>query len=270
MRIDLSGNRLEGSIPGLADNNLTGSIPSSLGQLERLERLDLGKLQNLYNLNLASNELTGTIPAFIPSLKRLEDLALGSNRFTGEVPSNISALEKLIFLRLESNELTGTIPTSLSGLKNLISVSLFNNKMRGEIPIFFQASVRIRPCKNRNPILIAFFNTCSSSHFREQKPAIQLFLRLHPQMNVATLQMNCFRPEDIVNQVFGTPQRSDAECIEFLGSLPSPGVAPGAKATVGTTSPTGTAGSSGSGGLRGWAVAMGVSVVTAAVMGALV
>ncbi|KAJ3206921.1 hypothetical protein HDU67_007872, partial [Dinochytrium kinnereticum] len=84
-----------------------------------------------------------------------------------------------------------------------------------------------------------------------------------PQMTAATLQMNCFRPEDVVNQVYGTPQRPDAECIEFLGSLPSPGVVPGVTKTVTTSPPTGTAGSSGNVRMAGWVMAMSLPVVVA-------
>ena len=74
----------------LRGNNLTGSIPASLGSLSSLGSLDLrgnsltsippelGALTNLMHLRLSRNNLTGPLPLSMTNLRRLNLLILGS------------------------------------------------------------------------------------------------------------------------------------------------------------------------------------------------
>jgi Leucine-rich repeat (LRR) protein len=68
-------------------------------------------------LYLYSNALTGSIPSTIGNLKYLEGLILYSNALTGSIPSTIGNLRSLGFLYLSYNALTGdfleVLPTSL-------------------------------------------------------------------------------------------------------------------------------------------------------------
>ncbi len=64
-----------GDRPGVAQNNLEGAIPSTLGTLSNMRVLDL-----------SGNNLQGTIPEEIGNLIRLTTLDLGSNQITGAVP----------------------------------------------------------------------------------------------------------------------------------------------------------------------------------------
>ena len=59
----------------LSDNRLTGSIPAAWGALARLRWLDL-----------SGNELTGAIPAALGQLANLERLRLADNQLTGCIP----------------------------------------------------------------------------------------------------------------------------------------------------------------------------------------
>jgi hypothetical protein len=59
----------------LGQDALTGTIPSSIGQMTALTSLYLGV-----------NKLAGTIPPAIVNLKKLTNLHLQSNRLTGDVP----------------------------------------------------------------------------------------------------------------------------------------------------------------------------------------
>ena len=110
----------------LYDNNLSGHIPSELGNLTELEESDLGKnhlsghiprelgnLTYLTSLLLDENELTGAIPPELGDLRELESLLLNENQLTGSIPSELGNLTELEELLLAGNQLTGCIPEGL-------------------------------------------------------------------------------------------------------------------------------------------------------------
>jgi len=93
----------------LYDLNLTGKIPTEIGQLV-----------NLNYLSLSSNNLTGKIPTEIGRLVNLNSLFLyNNNKLTGKIPTEIGQLVNLNFLSLYNNKLTGKIPTEIGQLVNL-------------------------------------------------------------------------------------------------------------------------------------------------------
>ena len=111
--LDLSGNQLTGTIPTelgnltallrlfLNSNSLSGSIPT-----------ELGNLTNLTVLYLYNNQLTGTIPTELGNLTNLESLHLGGNSLSGSIPTELGNLTNLRYFLLYDNQLTGTIPLS--------------------------------------------------------------------------------------------------------------------------------------------------------------
>ncbi len=131
----------------LHQNNLTGTIPPEIGQLQELRSLhlpvnrltgsippEIGQLSNLSYLSFFGNELTGEIPPELLQLHSLQNLHLGSNELTGEIPSNIDQLVNLRGLVLFSNQLTGEIPPQIGNLINLQVLWLSSNQFTGEIP----------------------------------------------------------------------------------------------------------------------------------------
>ena len=79
------------------------------------------------SLDLSNNQLTGSIPSEIGNLTNLTLLYLYENQLTGSIPSEIGNLTNLTYLKLSSNQLTGEIPESICDLNlNWSSSSSFN------------------------------------------------------------------------------------------------------------------------------------------------
>eukprot|EP01018_Ginkgo_biloba_P036083 Gb_12751 [translate_table: standard] len=134
--LNLSANQISGEIPAqlfvnckslkqleAAANQITGSIPSTLGNLESLLYLDLSK-----------NNLQGSIPTQFGQLMNLQYLALAENNITGEIPGVLGQLSSIVVLKLSSNGLTGKIPEGLANLRQLRNLLLDKNKLSGQIP----------------------------------------------------------------------------------------------------------------------------------------
>jgi hypothetical protein len=131
----------------LYEQELTGQIPSYLGDLSNLETLvlssnrlsgevpsSLGDLYSLENLDLSRNNLSGEIPATLGNLTALLTLKLGNNQFSGDIPESIGSMSSLKFLYLSNNLLSGEIPQSLGSLSSLSILDLSSNLLSGEIP----------------------------------------------------------------------------------------------------------------------------------------
>ena len=128
----------------LKENNLVGTLPASLGNLDQMGWLylygnqltgtipDLSALTNLKDLYLNSNQLTGTIPPSLGSHTLLIVLSLWGNQLTGEIP-DLSRLTSLTHLWLGGNQLTGEIP-DLGSLTSLLQLSLYDNQLSGRLP----------------------------------------------------------------------------------------------------------------------------------------
>ena len=150
-RLELTENYLLGDLPDevgdleyleildLASNNMvklgrervdwtgvSGRMPTALGRLARLTRLDLsvnnlsgsippelGNLQRVVELKLDDNRLSGQIPAALGNLTSLQSLDLSENRLTGQIPAELALLTSLTELRLSGNQFTGCVPAPL-------------------------------------------------------------------------------------------------------------------------------------------------------------
>ena len=140
----------DGRVSGLnfSLNNLTGSLPGELGQLDRLALLalahnrhltgrippQLGNLTNLRRLRLQFNDLTGRIPPELGSLAELTELHFWGNRLSGPIPPELGNLVNLTTLSLGENDLTGPIPSTLGNLAKLRELYLVRNELTGPIP----------------------------------------------------------------------------------------------------------------------------------------
>ena len=157
--LHLSRNNLSGSLPSelgdladlialwLYDNQLTGTIPPELGDLSHLQTLflsgnqlgggippQLGNLADLIDLWLHDNQLDGPIPPELGGLAELRSLHLANNQLADEIPSSLGSLARLETLSLWGNQLTGNIPPWLGDLTNLVNLWLSDNQLDGPIP----------------------------------------------------------------------------------------------------------------------------------------
>ncbi|NJO15267.1 MAG: hypothetical protein HC877_05835 [Thioploca sp.] len=131
----------------LENNNLNGSIPDSLGQLNQLQELSLsnnqlshfipdslGQLRRLRILYLSGNHLESFIPNSLGNLVNLQGLYLNSNQLNGSIPESLGNLEQLQTLSLNNNQLNAAIPESLGNLRHLQGLDLSHNQLTGSIP----------------------------------------------------------------------------------------------------------------------------------------
>ncbi|PHT63592.1 hypothetical protein T459_32527 [Capsicum annuum] len=103
--------------------DLTGVIPSELGNLTFLVSLDL-----------VSNNFHGNLPQEMAHLHRLKFLDLSFNSFSAEVPSWFGFLHQLQVLKLGNNSFTGSIPSSFSNMSTLETLNLKFNSIEGQTP----------------------------------------------------------------------------------------------------------------------------------------
>ena len=75
---------------------------------------ELGSLPELMKVNLAQNRLSGSIPSWFGNAKALQDLSLHYNGLKGSLPPELGGLKNLTVLSLGGNNLGGTIPPQLS------------------------------------------------------------------------------------------------------------------------------------------------------------
>ena len=107
-------------------NNVSGPIPPELGDLTKLERM-----------NLRDNDVSGAIPPELGGLVQLERLDLQGNSLTGPIPPELGDLANLRLVRLGNNQLSGPIPPEFGALASLQWLSLWGNDLTGPLPSSF-------------------------------------------------------------------------------------------------------------------------------------
>ncbi|BBH02087.1 hypothetical protein Prudu_012547 [Prunus dulcis] len=102
-------------------NNLTGSIPSTLGLVQSLQAVRLDR-----------NSLNGSVPSNLKNLSKIAELDMSNNTFdVSDVPSWFSTLLNLTTLMMENTRLQGEVPQALFSNYNLETLILRNNKING-------------------------------------------------------------------------------------------------------------------------------------------
>ena len=70
------------------------------------------------------NELTGAIPSQLGQATGLKELSIGDNKLNGTIPTQIGSIATLQQLDIGGNDLNGTIPTEIGSLSNLTVLSV--------------------------------------------------------------------------------------------------------------------------------------------------
>ncbi len=218
-------------------NNLVGSIPAEIGDLNQLTFLDLsdngelsgplpreiGKLEDLRILFISECSLTGAIPPEIGQLRSLTSLSLAINNISGLIPPEIGDLPLLTSLTLFANNLTGAIPPELGNLTQLTFMSLTLNDLSGTVPSTFQNFTSIRSLRLHGNNLTEFPDLSNISTDPNYKLTLHNnrlgFNSLEPHSQVVT---------NLAQQAFGTPEiirDKIGNSVTLAPALPSPGTA---------------------------------------------
>ena len=91
----------------LSNNKLSGTIPSSLGNLTNLQIL------------ISTTTTLGIHSYFTWQPNKPKGLDLYNNRLSGSIPTSLGNLTNLTYLNLYNNQLSGPIPPELGNLTNL-------------------------------------------------------------------------------------------------------------------------------------------------------
>ncbi|KAG5095426.1 hypothetical protein JHK84_051014 [Glycine max] len=161
--LDLSSNNIQGSIPtwiwqlnslvqlNLSHNllsNLEGPVQNSSSNLSLLDLHDnhlQGKLQifpvHATYLDYSSNNFSFTIPSDIGNfLSSTIFLSLSKNNLSGNIPQSLCSSSVSLVLDFSYNHLNGKIPECLTQNGRLVVLNLQHNKFHGSIPDKFPVS----------------------------------------------------------------------------------------------------------------------------------
>ncbi|CAA7026321.1 unnamed protein product [Microthlaspi erraticum] len=137
--LDISSNMIDDSIKedigivfpnlrymNLSSNHFQGTIPSSIGEMESLQVLDM-----------SSNGLYGELPTtFLGGCYSLKVLKLSNNRLQGGIFSKHANLTSLVGLFLDGNRFTGSLEKGLLKSKNLTLLDISDNRFSGMLPLW--------------------------------------------------------------------------------------------------------------------------------------
>ncbi|MBS1601953.1 MAG: hypothetical protein JST42_04745, partial [Bacteroidetes bacterium] len=98
-----------------------------------------GVTVNPYNgsvsaLDLANNNLTGVLPPSIGNLSSIQNLALTYNQLGGGLPASIGNLSNLVFLELSNNQISAVPDQLCTRMSRLTTLGLNRNQLTGSIP----------------------------------------------------------------------------------------------------------------------------------------
>eukprot|EP00250_Pteridium_aquilinum_P020736 c24925_g2_i1 orf=39-1349(-) len=94
---------------GLDSCNIFGPFPS---WVVRLPQVDTNLISDEVtpSLDLANNRISGSIPSELGKLTYLQSMSLSNNQLTGSIPASFKKLQGLRYFNVSNNQLSGEIP----------------------------------------------------------------------------------------------------------------------------------------------------------------
>lgn len=148
-------------------------------------------------LNLSNNNLTGSIPSVIGNLTNLTQLQLFNNQLSGGIPTQIGNLTNLTSLGLENNLLSGTLPTSISNLTILSSLTLSGNQLTDSVPVVYKnlASLQQFDVRNNRLSVLPNLSTIGGLNTLRAEGNRFTFEDIEPNVGITTFT---YSPQDSV------------------------------------------------------------------------
>ncbi|KAF3446798.1 hypothetical protein FNV43_RR11978 [Rhamnella rubrinervis] len=126
----------------MASDSLTGSLP-----------MEMANLTSLKYLNISNNVLGVSFPAqVIVRIMELELLDAYNNNFTGPLPTELVKLKKIKYLHLGGNYFSGEIPEIYSEIQSLEYLGLNGNWLIGKVP------ASLARLNNLTHLYVGYFN----------------------------------------------------------------------------------------------------------------
>ena len=163
----------------LSMNNLSGIIHNAIGNLTKIQVLDLW-----------NNQLTGIIPNEIGNCVKLKTLYLDNNQFSGGLPTTLSNLNLMEDFWLSFNLLSGDVTSIYSSWPNLIYLGIDNTLLTGDVVL----------SNNPNLILLYAYNSnFSSINIQNNSNSQLIYFEAFNCPNLVCLQVDNL--EDVINGV---------------------------------------------------------------------
>lgn len=161
VNLEISNNKFGGQLPkdigkifpnlsllNLAENHFEGGLPSSMVEMQRVQRLDLsnnkftGELAryifsnwtSLVLLRLSHNNFSGHVFPKLANSAGLKFLFMNNNNFFGEITDGVLNQSSLQVMDISYNMISGRIPGWITNFALLQLLSLSNNLLEAEIP----------------------------------------------------------------------------------------------------------------------------------------
>jgi hypothetical protein len=169
----------------LSDNQLSGDLPVSLGELNMM----------IY-LNLSRNLFQGSIPDSLGKLLNIEELDLSNNVLSGVIPKALANLSYLANLNLSFNRLDGQIPEG-GVFSNITLESLMGNNALCGLP-----TLGIAPCQNK------------TNHSRSKQQLLKVLL---PAVLAFCISVSCLYMlvKIKINRKGNTPLSSGTDLLSY-------------------------------------------------------
>ncbi|KAG2291534.1 hypothetical protein Bca52824_038203 [Brassica carinata] len=217
----------------MANNSISGVLPSNLGSFKSLQFLDLsdnllssslpkefGRSVSLKNLSLAGNNFSGEVPESLGGLISLQSLDMSRNSFSGPLPKSLTTLNDLLYLNLSSNGFTGKIPRGFELVSSLQVLDLHGNSFDGNLDGVFFLSTNASHVDFSGNRLVTTIKHLNLSH-NQLEGSLTTGFQLFQNLNVLDLSYN-----QLSGELPGFNYVYDLQVLKlsnnrFSGSLPN-------------------------------------------------